>query len=73
MNGEIVRKGVKPYGVIPFALLECHALPLSARVVAAWIEGKPVGWIVRPIALQKALGITEKQWLSARNAMILRF
>jgi len=68
--GEIIRKGVQPFGIVPFALLEYHALSPLARLVAVWIESKPEGWIVRPGVLQKALGITEKQWLAARKAMI---
>lgn len=69
-SGAFTHNGGKPYGKVPFYLLECHSLPLSARLVAAWIESKPDGWIVRPSMLQAALGITEKQWLSARRAMM---
>lgn len=68
--GEFVRGGGKPYGIVPFELLECRSLPIHARLVAAWIESKPDGWVVYPSALQKALGISEKLWLSARRAMI---
>jgi len=70
MTGEITRKGGKPYGIVPFDLLECRSLSTLARLVAVWIESKPEGWVVRPSVLQTALGISEKQWLSARRAMI---
>ena len=64
-GGEIIRKGNAPYGIVPFALLECRALPPLARLVTAWIQSKPTNWIVRPAALQTALGISEKQWLAS--------
>jgi hypothetical protein len=51
MSGEITRKGGKPYGVVPFELLECRSLSPVARLVAAWIESKPEGWVVRPSVL----------------------
>jgi hypothetical protein len=69
-NGTITRNVRTPYGVVPFYLLECQSLSPTARLVAVWIESKPEGWIVRPSMLQKDLGITEKQWLSARRAMM---
>lgn len=69
-SGEFIRKGNGPYGIVPFALLEYRALTPLARLVAAWILSKPAGWIVRPAVLQAALGISEKQWLTARKQMI---
>lgn len=69
-GGVIVRKGNKAFGLVPFDLIECKFLSVLARLVAVWIESKPEGWKVYPSVLQKALGITEKQWLSARRSMI---
>lgn len=67
---DFIRKGNKPYGVVPFALIECKAMSPMARLVAVWIESKPEGWKVRPGVLQESLGISEKLWLKARKEMI---
>ena len=71
MTGKPVGRECQPYGIVPIALLECRSLSPLARLVAAWIVSKPAGWEVRPTALQAALGISEKKWLSASKSMRL--
>lgn len=52
---QVIKK--RRYGSLPEDLLEDKRLSLDARLVAAWLEIKPDGWIVKIGHLRWALGI----------------
>ncbi|BBP45117.1 hypothetical protein THMIRHAS_04900 [Thiosulfatimonas sediminis] len=56
----------EPYAKVPQRILEARELSLEARLVLAWLIGRPPGWKLCVAHLCTILGITEKKWRKIR-------
>ncbi|MBK7846249.1 MAG: hypothetical protein IPJ73_02150 [Zoogloea sp.] len=54
-NDNIVVRKRRPYSSVPDDVLEDIRLSMRARLVVAWMLGRPDGWIIR-VAMMKVLG-----------------
>jgi hypothetical protein len=62
-------RGVR-WGAVPEKLLEDTRLGPGARVLGAWICGRPPGWVFRPVHIRATLGYGKDAYRTARRELI---
>jgi hypothetical protein len=68
-NDNIVVRKRRPYSSVPDDVLEDIRLSMRARLVVAWMLGRPDGWIIRIAHMMKVLGMSEHIWTAIRNEL----
>lgn len=68
-NDNIVVRKRRPYSSVPDDVLEDIRLSMRARLVLAWMLGRPDGWIIRIVHMMKVLGMSEHIWTAIRNEL----
>lgn len=56
---------VTQWGQVPDAVLEDTSLSPAARLVVAWVVGRPANWTITidgPRGVKASLGLTRSQW-----------
>lgn len=64
-----VRKRLS-YSAVPDVVLEATWLSTSARLVLAWLLGRPDGWVIHISHMTRILGLTDKSWPRTRKELI---
>ncbi len=67
-DGIVIRKRQR-YSSISDLVLEDKRISLRARLVLAWMLGRPDGWIIYVGHMQRVLGVSEYVWVSIRNEL----
>lgn len=68
MSGiEIIKK--RPFSAVPDNILTNKYLSTTARLVLAYLVGRPENWTIYVSQVQNALGISESRWASARREL----
>jgi len=71
MTEPIIRtKGREPFCFVRQAILEDARLGVAARVLAAWLSGRPEGWEVHPDHVMRTLDFGKTMWQTARLQLI---
>jgi hypothetical protein len=68
-NDNIVVRKRRPYSSVPDDVLEDIRLSMRARLVLAWMLGRPDDWIIRIAHMMKVLGMSEHIWTAIRNEL----
>ena len=69
-DGTVVRPRGRPacsFSVVPDSVLIDTSLSPTARLILAYVVGKPDGWVVCVTDVCKQLGLTNSQWRTARD------
>lgn len=67
-DGIVVRKR-RPYSSVPDNVLEDIRLSMRARLVLAWMLGRPNDWVIRIGHMMKVLGMSGHVWATIRNEL----
>lgn len=71
-DGMVVRPRGRPacsFSVVPDLILTDKSITSSARLVLAYIAGKPPNWVACVTDICKQLGLTNSQWRTARDSL----
>lgn len=71
MGATVLRTGLPPWAAVPYGILEHKDLSITARLISAWIIGKPLGWTFHVTHIQKSLGISRDRWATAKKELQL--
>lgn len=69
-EGEVKVRRRASFSIVDDRLFCDKRLDLDTRMVAAWMLGRPDGWIIRITHMQKALGISECVWKRVRQQLV---
>jgi hypothetical protein len=65
----ITVKKTRPWAAVPNDLLEDRRLSLRARLVLAWMVGRPDGWEIKVWHMCRTLGASAHVWTSIRKEL----
>jgi hypothetical protein len=64
-----IRREWRGYSIVPNSILEMNVSPV-ARLILAWVVGRPDGWVLILGHMLSTLRLSESVWLRARKEII---